>query len=152
MRIGTIAAAAALAAATLAGAAMANPGVESRQALMKSIVGHTKAIGGYVKGQNAETPADVAKRAASIAADAARIGGAFGDQVHTDNAGDVKTTASSAIWMKWDEFEATAKSLEMSAIELAGAAAGGDKAAIGAAFGGMTKNCGACHKPFRVKK
>ena len=142
---------AAAAAALFAGAAMANPGVEARQELMKSIGGNTKAIGGIVKGGPGEA-SEVATRAAAIAASAAMIGGKFGDQVHVENAGDVKTTASPAIWMKWDEFVKAGTDLETAAKALETTAAGGDMAAIGAAFGAMTKTCGACHTPFRVKK
>ncbi len=150
MRVGFIATVLGLVLAT--GAAFANPGVEARQALMKSIVGDVKAIAGYVKGENVETPADVAMRAEAIKANAAKISGAFGDQVHVENADGVKTIASPAIWQKWDEFVATASGLESSAGALAMTAAGGDKAAIAESFGALTKNCGACHKAFRVKK
>ena len=150
MRIGIIAAA--VVAVMASSSAIANPGVEARQQLMKSIVGNVKAIGGYVKGQNDEGPSNVGSRAASIAADAARIGGAFGDQVHVENANGVKTTAAPAIWEKWGDFVKIAADLEGAAITLAGVAASGDKAQIGASFGAMTKTCGACHKPFRIKK
>ena len=71
MRIGIIAAA--VVAVMASSSAIANPGVEARQQLMKSIVGNVKAIGGYVKGQNDEGPSNVGSRAASIAADAASI-------------------------------------------------------------------------------
>jgi len=150
MRLGVIVAA--IAVLATASAAYANSGVDARKALMKSIGGNVKGVAGYVKGENAETPADVAKRAAAIKADAGKIADAFGDKIHVENAGDVKTTASPAIWEKWSEFTDTASNLASAAGGLEMAAAGGDKAAITAAFGAMTKNCGACHKPFRVKK
>lgn len=150
MRIGMIAAA--LAATLAAGSAFANEGVEARQKLMKAIGGDVKGIAGYVKGENQETPADVGKRAAMIKANAMKIGGAFNDEIHVENANGVETTASPAIWQKHDGFLAAASDLETAAGALEVTAAGGDKAAIAASFGAMTKTCGGCHTVYRVKK
>ena len=150
MRLGMITAAVVV--ALTAGVASANPGVEARQALMKSMVGNVKAISGYVKGDNAETPADVARRAAAIKADAGKIASAFGDQIHAENADGIKTRATPAIWLKWDEFAGNADKLGKDAGALEMTAAGGDQTAIAAAFGAVAKNCGACHKAFRGKK
>lgn len=150
MRLGVIVAG--VAAVMISGAAMANPGVESRQALMKSIVGNVKAIAGVVKGQSTETMADVARRAGEIQTDADNMGGVFGDRIHVENAGDVKTTASPAIWEEWSNFFKSSQDLEAAAGGLQTAAASGDMGAVKSAFGAMTKTCGACHKPYRVKK
>lgn len=133
-------------------AATANQGVEDRKELMQSIVKNVKAIGGVVKGESQETAADVSRRASEIKAAAADIEGAFGDRVHVQNAGDVKTTASPAIWPQWAKFVEIANDLEARAGELASAADGGDMDAIKGGFSAMTKTCGACHKPFRIKK
>lgn len=150
MRKGFILASAA-AFSMVAGAAVANGGVEARQELMKSIAGNTKTIGAFVKGGKGSA-ADVEASAAAISADAKKIGAMFGDQIHVENAGDVKTTASPAIWQKWDGFVAIANDLDSAASALSAAAATGDADAIKAGFGPMVKTCGACHKPYRVKK
>lgn len=129
-----------------------DPGVDARQALMKEIGGHLKAIKGYVTGESGDA-ATVEAAAKSIAVAAARIDGLFNDEIHVENAGDVKTTASPAIWQKRDEFNKIADDMEAAAMALAAtAAAGGDDEAVRAGFGAVAKNCGACHKPFRVKK
>lgn len=150
MRIGIIAATAAL--SVFAGAAIANPGLDARKALMQDIVGNVKVIGGYMKGKNKASAEDVSWLAGTIKEDAARIADAFGDKIHVENADGLKTTASPAIWNDWDKFVMVAGELGKTAGALETTAAGGDKKAIGAAFGAMTKTCGACHKPFRVKK
>ena len=149
-RFGIIAAG--VAAIMIAGSAHANPGVEARQALMKSIVGNVKAIGAVVKGQSTESMADVARRAGEIKVDADNMAGVFGDQVHVENAGDVRTTASPAIWENWSDFFKLGQDMEAAAATLQATAAGGDMDAVKGAFGAMTKTCGACHKPYRIKK
>jgi len=129
-----------------------NPGVDARQALMKGIGGDLKTIKGYVTGESGDVAA-VEAAAKSIAVASARIDGLFNDEIHVENANGVKTTASPAIWQKRDEFTGIAGDMEAAATALAAtAAAGGDAEAIRAGFGAVAKNCGACHKPFRVKK
>lgn len=129
-----------------------DPGVDARQALMKEIGGGLKTIKGYVSGESGDAAA-VAAAAKSIAVASSRIDGAFNDEIHVENAGAVKTTASPAIWRKRDEFNKIAGDMEAAALALAAtASAGGDSDAIRAGFGAVAKNCGACHKPFRVKK
>ena len=150
MRLGVIAAG--VAAVMIAGSAMAHEGVEARQKLMKSIVGNVKAIGAVVKGQSTESMADVARRAGEIKIDADNMGGVFGDQVHVENANGVRTTASPTIWANWSDFFKLGQDMEAAAATLQVTAAGGDMEAVKGAFGAMTKTCGACHKPYRVKK
>ena len=150
MRLGVIAAG--VAAVMIAGSAMAHDGVEARQKLMKSIVGNVKAIGAVVKGQSTESMADVARRAGEIKMDADNMGGVFGDQVYVENANGVRTTAAPAIWTNWSDFFKLGQDMEAAAATLQVTAAGGDMDAVKAAFGAMTKTCGACHKPYRIKK
>ena len=150
MRFGVIAAG--VAAVMIAGSAMAHEGVEARQKLMKSIVGNVKAIGAVVKGQSTESMADVARRAGEIKMDADNMGGVFGDQVYVENANGVRTTAAPAIWTNWSDFFKLGQDMEAAAATLQVTAAGGDMDAVKAAFGAMTKTCGACHKPYRIKK
>lgn len=133
------------------GVAMADAtGVEARQQLMKDVAAANRVIAGYVKGENDATPEQVKERAEEIAILAGRASDKFGDQIHTENAGDIKTRALPAIWERWDEFEKISNDLASSASAVATAAEGGDKEAITAAFAAMTPNCGACHRPFRA--
>jgi cytochrome c556 len=152
MRLGVIAAG--IAAVMITGSAMANPGVEARQALMKSIVGNVKAIGAVVKGQSTETMAVVSRRAGEIKTDADNMAGVFGDQIHVENANGVRTTAAPAIWSNWSDFFKISQVLEAAAANLEAVAAGddADADAVKGAFAAMTKTCGACHKPYRIKK
>ena len=150
MRLGVIAAS--FVAVMIAGSAMAHEGVEARQNLMKFIVGNVKAIGAVVKGQSTESMVDVARRASEIKMDADNMGGVFGDQVHVENANGLRTTASPVIWANWSDFFKLGQDMEAAAATLEVTAAGGDMDAVKAAFGAMIKTCGACHKPYRVKK
>jgi cytochrome c556 len=150
MRFGVIAAG--VAAVMITGSAMAHEGVEARQKLMKSIVGNVKAIVAVVKGQSTESMADVARRAGEIKMDADNMGGVFGDQVHVENANGVRTTASPTIWANWSDFFKLGQDMEAAASTLQAAAEDKDMDAVKGAFGAMTKTCGACHKPYRVKK
>jgi cytochrome c556 len=150
MRLGVILAG--FAAVIIAGSAMAHEGVKARQNLMLSIVSNVKAIGAVVKGQSAESMAGVARRAGEIKADADGMGGVFGDQIHVENANGVRTTAAPSIWKNWSEFVKLGQDMEAAATTLQITAAGGDMDAVKSAFRAMTKTCGACHKPYRIKK
>ena len=64
-----------------------------------------------------------------------------------------KSYAKPEIWAQWDKFVAQVNVANQRANELNAALAGGDKAAITAAFGAMGKDgCGGCHTPFRQPK
>jgi len=125
--------------------------VKKRQETMKQLGGNMKAIKTFLEG-GAGSAADVAERAAAINAIAARIPSLFPEGTGMDEVKDPKNGAKPEIWLDWERFAAVAKALEERSAALKTVAAGGDRGAIGAAFGAMGKNgCGACHKPFRVK-
>ena len=64
-----------------------------------------------------------------------------------------KSFAKPEIWAQWDKFVAQVNVANQRANELNAALAGGDKAAITAAFAAMGKDgCGGCHTPFRQPK
>ena len=64
-----------------------------------------------------------------------------------------KSYAKPEIWAQWDKFVAQVNVANQRATELNAALAGGDKAAITAAFAAMGKDgCGGCHTPFRQPK
>jgi cytochrome c556 len=64
-----------------------------------------------------------------------------------------KSYAKPAVWADWAKFNDAVKTAGDKAAALNTALAGGDKAAITAAFGAMGKDgCSGCHTPFREKK
>jgi cytochrome c556 len=125
--------------------------IKERRALMKNMGGHAKGIGGFLK-KGMGTAADVAGRANAIAASADKIVALYPKGTGPDdNVGE--TRAKPAIWTDRGKFEASAAKLKTLAMNLASAARGGDKKAIGMAMGAMGKQgCGGCHKLFRAKK
>lgn len=60
-----------------------------------------------------------------------------------------KTAAKEVIWANFPDFTAKAHDLQASANALKVAAASGDKAATGKAFGAMADSCKACHQRYR---
>lgn len=64
-----------------------------------------------------------------------------------------KSYAKPDIWAQWDKFLAAVNVANVKATELNTALAGGDKAAITAAFAAMGRDgCSGCHTPFRERK
>jgi cytochrome c556 len=125
--------------------------VKERRALMKNNGKNMKVIGGYLK-KGMGTTADVAASADAIAANASKIVALYPKGTGPgDNVG--KTRAKPEIWTERAKFEAAAAKFKTLAMNLASAARGGDKKAIGMAMGAMGKqSCGGYHRAFRAKK
>lgn len=119
--------------------------VEARKANFKKIGAAMKTSVDFVRNDKG-TAADVAAAAKSMSALAGQIPTWFpaGTAV-----GVGKSEALPVIWQKPAEFKAAAMKLQTAANTLATAAAGGDKAAIGAALGGVGATCKGCHDNFR---
>ncbi len=124
--------------------------LSKRQALMKELGGHMKAINEFLE-QGTGSAADVATRAAAIKTASAQIPELFPEGTGIDdNVG--KTAAKADIWARFDEFKTDATKMGDEAGKLAEAAATDDKAAIGAQFAALGKDgCGGCHSAFRQK-
>jgi cytochrome c556 len=60
-----------------------------------------------------------------------------------------RTAAKEVIWANFPDFTAKAQDLQTAAKALKVAAASGDKAATGKAFGAMADTCKACHQRYR---
>lgn len=138
-------------ATTIAGIGLAvasEQALEKREKLMKGFGANMKIVTQFVK-EGTGTADDVAKAAAAIKADVAKIPDLFPAGTGVDDG--VKTEARMEIWQDWDGFKAAATQLETTAGGLETAAKGGDKAAIEAAFGEVGKSCGGCHSKFRKK-
>lgn len=125
--------------------------VKLRQETMKKLGGHMKAIKGFaVEGQGSAE--DVAMRAGEISEIAAKMPTLFPEGTGMQEVLDPKNGAKPEIWADWNNFLKAAAKLETQSKALEAAAAGGDRAAITAAFQDVGKNgCGNCHKPYRIK-
>ncbi|MGH6959932.1 MAG: c-type cytochrome [Dongiaceae bacterium] len=111
--------------------------VSKRQALMKELGGHMKAINEFVENGNGSA-ADVATRAEAIKTASTRIVDLFPEGTSIDdNIG--KTAAKPEIWTRLDEFGTDATRLGEEAGKLAEAAAAGDKTRIGEQFAMLGK-------------
>ena len=65
---------------------------------------------------------------------------------------DGHSDARAAVWERWPEFVAAARSLGAEAEKLAAAAQSGQEPAITAQFRSMTRTCSGCHDVFRAKR
>ncbi len=128
-------------------ASFADP-IADRQAIMKAV---GKAVGSVVPIAKGEAPFDAAAVAAAFATinenvqkiDVATLfpaGSEVGD-----------TTASPKIWEDMAGFRAAVDKYKAD-VTAAVAANPADLAAFQAQFGAVTKNCGACHETYRIKK
>ncbi len=127
-------------------AAMAetNP-IAERQQTMKAVSAATREGAAMAKG---DTPFDASKAQSvfKIYADAAKkMPALFPDSSRSGG----ETTASPKVWEDQAGFKAAFAKFEADAE--AGAKAG-DLADFRTAFGAATKNCGACHEAYRIKK
>lgn len=125
--------------------------VKLRQETMKQLGGHMKAIKGFAaEGQGSAE--DVAVRAGEINKISAKILSLFPEGTSMNDVMDPKNGAKPEIWMEWANFEKAVTKLGVESKALEATAAGGDRAAITAAFKNLGKNgCGNCHKPYRIK-
>lgn len=124
--------------------AQANP-IAERRDTMKAVGGATRDGAAIAKG---EAPFDAAKVQAIFKtyADAAKkMPGLFPDTAKTGG----ETAAAAKIWEDQAGFKAAFVKFEADAN--AGAAAT-DPAGFRTAFAKVTKNCGACHEIYRIKK
>ena len=131
--------------ATFAGAA--DEPQAARQELMKGVGGAVGAMAKMVKG---ETPYDAAAVLASLKVISDNMA-VFPDKFPVGSETGMDSEAAPAIWANMDDFKAKAAKLKADA-DAAIAAAPADAAALGAVFGPMTQNCGACHETYRLKK
>ena len=90
----------------------------------------------------------VAAKAEEIGAFAKRMPALFPAGSGTESG--QKTRALAAIWQNKSDFDANAGIMAREADRLAMALKANDKTASAAAFGAMTGQCGACHRPYRA--
>ncbi len=124
--------------------AQANP-ISERRDTMKAVGAATREGAAMAKG---EAPFDAAKAQAVFKAygDAAKkMPGLYPDSAKTGG----ETTAAPKIWEDQAGFKAAFVKFEADATK---GAAATDLAGFRTAFGDATKNCGACHEVYRIKK
>lgn len=137
----------AVAAALLVSTALADmSALERRQTVMRGMAGHLKAIGMVAKGKAKAGPETV------IHAMAVRELTATIAVLFPPGSGGGKSRAKPTVWSDRATFLKFANAIAAAAPALVEAAKSGDRAAIGAALGGVGKNCGGCHKANRAKK
>lgn len=131
----------------LAGIALAGP-VEDREAIMKERAGITGQLSKVAKG---EVPFDAAAALTllqQMQANADKTATGI-DTLWAD--GTEGGEASPKIWQDKAGFKAATDKFKAD-VDAAVAAPPADLAALQASFGGIAKNCGACHELYRVKK
>ena len=134
-------------AALSASATFADP-IEDRQAIMKAM---GKAVGSVVPIAKGEAPFDAAAVAAAFAtinenAQKIDVAALFPAGSNTG-----ESTAGPKIWEDAAGFQAAMDKYKAD-VAAAVAATSADLATFQAQFGAVTKNCGACHEVYRIKK
>lgn len=148
MRLTAIVSAAVVAAVTMGATAVLaqqNPIVE-RQDLMKANGKHAKLGAQMAKG---EKPFDLAA-AKEIFATFEKSAAKMPDLFPADSKTGHKTTAAPKIWEDMADFKARFKKFEEDSKKAEASVT--DLASFRTAFGGIGKECGGCHREYRIKK
>lgn len=115
----------------------------ARNAAMKAIAGHMKALGAVAKGE-ATADAGTLVHAVSLNELAQTVPLLFDVESIAE-----KSRAKGEIWSDWAGFLKVSGDFANATAGVVAAAESGDAAAIGAALGGVGATCGGCHKPYR---
>lgn len=132
--------------AAVAAAYAAEP-QEMRQEMMKQVGGATGAMAKMVKGEEDFDQAKVIEALTTISETMAEYPAQFPEGTETG----MDTEAAPAIWTNMDDFTAKAMALKSDA-DAAIANPPADLDGLKTVFGPLTKNCGACHETYRLKK
>jgi len=125
--------------------------VKARQAWMQILVFNLGNLGAMAKGDVAYDAAKATDFANNlVAATSMKNAAMWPAGSGNDKLGD-KTRAKPEIWTSFPEVAKHLKNLSAASQELAKVAGNGVDDLKGG-VGGVGKNCGACHKPFRAKK
>jgi len=142
MRLMSLALGAAFIGGFATSAIAADPSVEARQALMKSLGGAAKTLGGMAGGGAYDAAAAEAAKAALIAG-AADIAAKYETNVE-----DPDSESKPEVWTTWEDFLVKAKALGDAAAALDVASA----ETIGAGMGAIGGACKDCHTTYRAAK
>jgi cytochrome c556 len=119
--------------------------VKYRQSVMKAMGSHMKALS-LIAAKQVSARSQLAGHAEAVHAMSVGLTDFFPPTTAPDK---VHSEAKAAIWQRWREFEAAAKSLERESAQLAAAAKGKDEKKLAAALDATNQACGSCHKAFR---
>ncbi len=127
--------------------------IDKRKDVMKNVVLKNFAVVKDFLKKGKGSAADVKKAAMALAAVAPKIPPLFPKGTGRPEVDAKKTRANPEIWLDWDKFVASTRTLETEARKLSKIAGGGDKEAIAQQFVATgKKGCGGCHKTFRGPK
>jgi len=121
--------------------------ISVRQALMKNTGAAMGTLGKMAKGEMDFDAAAAELAVRIIHSTSYGVGFYFPKGSETGN----KTTASPAIWEKMGDFQATLAAFQ-AATSAAVASPPKTKEQLGATVGALGKNCGTCHKAFRIQR
>jgi len=124
----------------IAQAAATDPDVIARQALMKTVGGSVKTLGGFASGQVPFDAAAAETAKAALLAAALDIEAKFMTQT-----ADPEQEAKPAVWTSWADFLVKAKALSDAAAAVDATSAEGVAAGMGAIGG----TCRDCHSTYR---
>ena len=121
--------------------------IKERMETMKIVGAAMKNISKIVRSKSPLDTEKIAKAAGTINKHAKRM-----DIMFPKGSDNDISRANSEIWRDWDNFLNQARNLETAASTLENSAQLGDELEIKAAYRGLRKTCGGCHKQFRTKK
>lgn len=147
MKFRSLIALAMIGAAGLAPALAADEPQVVRQEMMKKVGGATGAMAKMVKG---EMDYDAAAALAALTT-ISEVAATYGDFFPEGSDTGFETEAAPAIWSDRAGFDEKLAQFKADA-DAGVAAAPADLDGLKAVFGPLTKNCGACHEDYRLKK
>jgi cytochrome c556 len=119
--------------------------VKYRLSVMKAMAAHMKAVSMIATKQIANR-SQLRGHAEAVHAMSTGLTAFFPKSTAPDK---IYSESRPAIWQRWKEFEAAAKTLERDSANLVAASKGKDDHALAAAVDTTNKACAACHKDFR---
>ena len=121
--------------------------IKYRKSVMFLIVQHFGRMGAVIKGKAPYKMAEFTRNAVAVQTLSSLDWEAF--QMPGSDKGDTRLSAT--VFKQRSKFNETAKAFQNDTAKLADAARGGNFDTIKSQFGEVAKNCGSCHKAFRVK-
>jgi cytochrome c556 len=121
--------------------------IKYRKSVMFLIVQHFGRMGAVVKGKVPYEKAEFTRNAVAVETLSSLDWEAF--QMPGSDKGETRLSAS--VFKQPSEFNEAVKAFQKDTAKLADTARGGNLGAIKSQFGAVAKNCGSCHKAFRVK-
>lgn len=119
--------------------------VTYRQIVMKAMAAHMKGVS-MIATHEIASRAQLAAHAEALHAMSVGLTAYFPKTTAPDR---IYSESKPAIWQRWGEFEAAAKTFERASAQLVAASKGKDDHALAAAVDTTNRACGACHKQFR---